>query len=93
MKSAYELALERLEKQGIDRPRVEGLDAATQDEIAAIRQTYDAKLAEIEILFRDHQKTQPEPEARREAEEKYRQEKRRLEERRDSKIAAARNRS
>ena len=93
MKSAYELALERLEKQGIERPREEGLDAEVQREIAEIRQTSEAKLAEIEILLQDHLKTDPDPESRREAEETYQREKARIEEKRDSKIAAARNRS
>ena len=93
MKSAYELALERLEEQGIERPREEGLDAAIQAEISDIRQTYEAKLAEIEILLQDHLKTPLEPEDRQLAEEKYQREKGRLEEKRDAKIAAARARA
>lgn len=93
MKSAYELALERLEEQGIERPKEDGLDATVQAEIAEIRQTYEAKLAEVEILLRDHLKTELDPESRRQAEEKYQREKVRLEEKREAKIAAARNRS
>ncbi len=90
MKSAYELALERLEEQGIERPREQGLNAAIQAEISEIRQTYEAKLAEIEILLQDHLKTPLGPEDRELAEEKYKREKDRLEDKRDAMIAAAR---
>ena len=93
MKSAYELALERLEEQGIERPREQGLDAAIQAEISEIRQTYEAKLAEIEILLQDHLKTPLGPEDRGLAEEKYKREKDRLEDKRDAMIAAARARA
>lgn len=92
IKSAYELALERLAERGIDKPRAEGLDASVRDEIAKIRRKYDAKLAELEILLQDHLKTATEPSARQEAEETYRRERARLESRRDSQIAAARGR-
>jgi len=55
LKSAYELALERLK----DRDRTEGvaprksLTAAQKREIAELRQKATAKLAELEILLRD----------------------------------------
>src|SRR5687768_18283591 len=53
MKSAYELALERLEKQGIERPREEGLSGEMKEQVAEIRRQAEAKLAELEILHRD----------------------------------------
>jgi len=93
MKSAYELALERMEEQGIERPREDGLDSSTRDEIAEIRRTYEAKFAELEILLQDHLKSALEPAARREAEETYRRERARLTEKRDTEIEAARVRS
>jgi hypothetical protein len=42
MKSAYELALERLEKQGIERPREEAHSAETLEKIAEIRRQAEA---------------------------------------------------
>lgn len=90
MKSAYELALERLEEQGIERPRKEGLDSETQEKIAEVRRTCKAKLAEIEILLKDHLNTTLELAERQEAEEKYLRERARLEEKRDSEIEAIR---
>lgn len=92
IKSAYELALERLADQGIEKPRAEGLDPSVRDEIAEIRRQCDAKLAELEILLQDHLKTATEPSARQEAEETYRRERARIESRRDSQIDAARAR-
>ena len=55
LKSAYELALERLNKQDKEEgaaPR-KSLTAAQKKEIAELRQKATAKLAEIEILHRD----------------------------------------
>ena len=37
MKSAYELALEQLDRDGIERPRKDGLEPEIRDEIAEIR--------------------------------------------------------
>jgi NifB/MoaA-like Fe-S oxidoreductase len=90
MKSAYELALERLEEQGIERPREEGLDSETQEKIAEARRICKAKLAEIEILLKDHLNTSLELAERQEAEEKYLRERSRLEQKRDTEIEAIR---
>src|SRR5436305_13070566 len=49
MKSAYELALERLERQGIERPREESFSDELRAGIAEARRQAEAKLAEIEI--------------------------------------------
>jgi hypothetical protein len=53
MKSAYELALERLEERGIAPPRQEALSDETKLAIAEARRFTEAKLAELEILHRD----------------------------------------
>ena len=53
MKSAYELALEQMEKRGIERPREEALSDAKREQVAEIRRRAKAKIAEIEILHRD----------------------------------------
>ena len=47
MKSAYDLALERLEQQGIDKPRDESFTAETREQIAELRNQAEAKLAEF----------------------------------------------
>lgn len=89
MKSAYELALERMESQGIERPREEALSDEARREMADTRQKTEAKLAELEILHKDRLKTASHGE-RGELEEEYRRERRRLEEDRDRKIARLR---
>lgn len=86
MKSAYELALERLEKQGIERPREESLTAEAREKVAEIRKKAEAKLAELEILHKDRLKGVWEPDKRQEEEDEYVRERRRIEEERDRKI-------
>lgn len=88
-KSAWEIALEKLEKQ--DRERGTGSPAPLTDaqkkEIAAARQRGQAKLAEAEILHQDQRKKAFEdPEALAKVEEEYRSERRRIEEARDRDI-------
>lgn len=85
MKSAYELALERLEKQGIERPREEALSAETLEKIAEVRRQAEARLAELEILYRDGQRKGT-PGRHLEDEDNYVRERRRIEEDRDRKI-------
>jgi hypothetical protein len=85
MKSAYELALERMEKQGIERPREEFGDEL-REKIADTRRKAEAKLAELEILHKSSLKTVYDPAKRQEAEEEYRRERRRLEDERDRKV-------
>lgn len=86
MKSAYELALERLDAQGIERPREEALTAETRESIAEVRRQTEAKLAELEILHQDKMKTLGDPVKRAEQDDYYRRERRRLESDRDEKI-------
>lgn len=87
MKSAYDLALERMEKQGIERPREDGLSGDMKEQVAEIRRQTEAKLAELEILHRDSLRKAADPAKRQEAEEDYVRERRRLEDDRERKIA------
>jgi hypothetical protein len=88
MKSAYELALERLEKQGIERPREgeAGLTAETKEKVAELRRQAEARLAELEILHRDRLNKGLDPVKRQEEDEEYVRERRRIEDDRDRKI-------
>ncbi|HSG40482.1 MAG TPA: hypothetical protein VLE27_12650 [Thermoanaerobaculia bacterium] len=86
MKSAYELALERMEKQGIDRPREETFSDEARDQIAEARRKAEARLAELEILHKDRLKGVYDPAKRQEDEDEYVRERRRIEEDRDRKV-------
>jgi hypothetical protein len=90
MKSAYELALERMEREGIERPREDAVSEETRRQMEEARQTAEAKLAELEILHRDRLKKTYDPEARRQEEEDYRRERRAIEASRDDRIAKLR---
>ena len=86
-KSAYELAMERLKKkdaeQGVsERP----LTAEQKQEIAEIRKTYGARLAQEEILFKSKTAASIDPETRRTLEDNYRRDVERLTYERDRKI-------
>jgi len=89
MKSAYELALERLDSQGIERPG--DLDEATRQQIAEVRSKAEADLAKLEILHRERLQGETDPQAAHRAEEEYAIDRRRLEERRDGAIARLRD--
>ncbi|HKI05201.1 MAG TPA: hypothetical protein VKK31_24690 [Thermoanaerobaculia bacterium] len=86
MKSSYELALERMEKQGIDRPREETFGDELREKIAEVRRKAEARIAEAEILHKDRLKTMRDPVKRQEDEEEYLRDRRRIEEDRDRKI-------
>jgi hypothetical protein len=90
LKSAYELAMERLRARGDDE---KSLSPEQRDSIAEIRREYKAKLAEREImkasrLGRLAERTRPEElEARRlEIEQEHADERRRLDEEMEAKI-------
>src|SRR4030095_1959450 len=87
LKSAYELAMERFKKKdaeaGVER---QPLTDEQKAEIAEIRNRYQAKIAELEILHRGNIAGMFDPAAREEAEANYRQERGRGERERDSKI-------
>jgi hypothetical protein len=78
MKSAYELALERMEKEGVERPRADALSDEVKRRIAEARRATEAKLAELEILHRDQLKQLADPAQIEEQEELYRRDKERL---------------
>jgi hypothetical protein len=86
-KSAYELAMERLEKKDVD----EGVERATvTDEqrtaIAEVRNFYEAKLAEREVLHRSALMRTIDAAARATLEQEYRWDRDRLVSERESKI-------
>ena len=89
MKSAYELALERLASRGIERPG--SLDEATRKKIAEVRAKAEADLAKLEILHRERMSAEADPAKAHRAEEEYAVDRRRLEERRDTAIARLRD--
>ncbi|MEM6797225.1 MAG: hypothetical protein AAF725_24850 [Acidobacteriota bacterium] len=90
MKSAYELALERMEKQGIDRPDRDALSDEDRAKMAEIRRRAQAKVAEREILHREKLAGLASPIEREQEEAEFRREKQRIEAERDSEIAALR---
>jgi hypothetical protein len=86
-KSAVELAMARFKKQdaeqGVsDKP----LTDDQKNEIAEVRKTYAAKLAQEEILFKSKTQGYVDPESRRTLEENYRRDVERITHERDRKI-------
>ena len=91
MKSAYELAMERLQKKDVEagierRPVTDAQKAA----IAEIRNFYEAKIAEVEVLHQGRLRMTQDPAERAAREEEYRRDRERLTTERDSKIEKAR---
>jgi hypothetical protein len=90
-KSSYELAMERLRKkdkeQGVEERALTDEQKAA---IADVRRTYDARLAEREILHRDDRRKARDAEALQQLDEEYRRDRERLTGERDRKIATAR---
>jgi hypothetical protein len=90
-KSAYELAMERLKSRdaeaGIEQKSLTDQQKAT---IAEIRNFYQAKLAELEVLHHGKLKTVVDPEERAARESEYRRDRERLNSERDAKIEKAR---
>ena len=86
-KSALELAMARLKKQDADQGVSErSLSEDQKHEIAEVRKTYGAKLAQEEILFKSKTRVYLDPEQRRTLEEHYRRDVERLTHERDRKI-------
>ncbi len=86
MKSAYELALERLERQGIEPPREEALSEAEREQVAEVRRKAEAKIAEIDILHRGRLAALVDPAEREPVEKEIRHERQRVEDKRDREI-------
>ena len=91
VKSAYELAMERFKKQdkeaGIERKPLTDQQKAA---IAEIRNFYEAKLAEADLLYQDKMLTTLDPAERAKRDEEYRRDRERLIAERDAKIEKAR---
>lgn len=93
LKSAYELAMERLRAQeaaqGIEAQRP--LTDADKKEIALLREEGRAKLAELEILYeKNRDAALADPEKLKEVDERYRIDRRRAEDAMEAKIARVR---
>ena len=90
-KTAYELAMERLKKKdadaGIERQPVTDAQRAA---IAEIRNVYEAKLAELEVMHQSKMRASVDQEARAALEQEYRREHERLTGERDAKVEKAR---
>ena len=91
VKSAYELAMERFKKQdkeaGVERKPLTDQQKAA---IAEIRNFYEAKLAEADLLHQDKMLTTLDPAERAARDEEYHRDRERLSSERDAKIAKAR---
>ena len=92
VKSAYELAMERFKRQdkeaGLERKPLTDQQKAA---IAEIRNFYEAKLAEADLLHQDKMLTTLDPAERAARDEEYRRDRERLSTERDAKIAKARS--
>ena len=87
LKSSYELAMERLRKSDAEA----GIESRTvTDEqkaaIAEVRNFYEAKLAEQQVLHQSTLRKTPDPAAREALDAEYRRERERLSSERDAKI-------
>ena len=87
MKTAYELAMERLEKKdkeaGIESKPVTDTQKA---QIAEVRNFYEARLAEAQVMHQSKLKTVVDPSERETVELEYRRERERLSDERDRKV-------
>ena len=91
LKSAYELAMERLKKKDADAG-VESLPVsdAQKAAIAEARNFYDAKIAEQEVLFQSKLSATFDPTERETLQQEYRRERQHLTSARDAKVARIR---
>jgi len=91
LKSSYELAMERFKKSdaeaGIERKPVTDAQKAA---IAEIRNFYEAKLAELDVLHQGRMLTTLDPSERAAREQEYRRDRERCSSERDSKIEKVR---
>jgi hypothetical protein len=87
LKSSYELAMERFKKSdkdaGIERAPVTDAQKAA---IAEIRNFYEAKIAELEVLHKSQLMATPDPAERETREQEYRRDRERFTSERESKI-------
>lgn len=85
-KSAYELALERLDRDGIERPREDSLSPELKSRMQDARSKAEARLAELEILHRDRLAETSDRAEREKAEKNFRAERERIEGQRDREL-------
>jgi hypothetical protein len=86
-KSALELAMERLKKQDVEQGVSDrALTDDQKNEIAEVRKTYGARLAQEEILFKSKAQGLVDRDSRQTLEENYRRDVERLTHERDRKI-------
>ena len=91
-KSALELAMARLKKQDADAGLTEHhLSEDQKNEIAEVRKTYGAKLAQEEILHKTKLMTSTDFEERQKIDDHYHRDVERLSHERDRKIEKIRN--
>lgn len=87
LKSAYELAMERLRKRdadaGIDERHVTDAQKAA---IAEVRNFYEAKMAEVEVLHQSKMRASLDPAELDTLAQEYRRERERLASERDNKL-------
>ena len=87
LKSAYELAMERFQKKDAEAGVVsQPLSDEQKAAVAEVRNQYQAKIAELEILHRDRLQHVFEPAEREKEEQEYVEERNRIEEQRERKI-------
>jgi hypothetical protein len=91
MKTAYELAMERLKQKDADAGIASTpVTDAQKTQIAEIRNFYEAKLAEAQVMHQSKLKTVFDPAERDTLDQGYRRERERLSDERDRKIAKVR---
>ena len=94
VKSAYELAMERLRKSDADAGiESQTVTAEQKAAIAEIRNYYEAKMAEQQVLHQSTLRKMADPAAREALEAEYRRARERLSSERDGKIEKIRRRS
>lgn len=90
-KSAYEVAMDRLRKQDADAGvTATPLSDRQRADIAEIRNFYEAKVAEREVLHQATMRRMTDPEAAAVAEQEYRRDRERLASDRDAKLERVR---
>ena len=90
LKSRMDLLMERLEKEDATGGAMPPLTDAQRTQIAEVRNFYEAKLAEAEILNHNKLDSVWDPEAREVLKSELRRDRERLNSERDAKIAKAR---
>jgi hypothetical protein len=86
-KSALELAMERLKKKDAEQGVTDrALTDDQKHEIAEVRKTYGAKLAQEEILYKSKAQGLLDPDSRQALEDNYRRDVERISHERDRKI-------